>query len=517
MRIAFFATLLLLCVSVATAQGTCPEIVQQALQSIDRFCQSTQRNQACFGNVALTAEPQPGAAAFKFDQVGDITDVAGIRRMELAPMDTAAGAWGLVLMQLQADLPNTMPGQNVTFVLFGDVTLENATTPGQTPMQAFYLNTGIGDAPCAEAPASGVLVQTPQGVGQVAFNVNGVDVQMGSTVKFQSRPGEQMIVRTLEGSAVIEVDGVEQLILQGMEFSAPIDDDFNLDTAAAEIGFYAAAEIEALPLQLLEREIEAEVLTEAEFAQIAAALAEGAALCSDEADAFLPPCSDVPAEFGGAACVYAPSAAAPLCPEANPCAYLPAEAAALCEQALLEAIAAGDFATGLDFTDPCAFVPAEYAADCRAAVDLAIETGILPAFPDVVLPDESTGSDDSGSSGGGSGDAGGSTGGSGGTGGGSGDDDGGDADDSSGDDGTGGDSGGDEGGSGGDGGDSGEGGDSGDSGAGGEIAGDSGDSGGEIVGDAGDGGAAGGGDGSDGGDDGSGDGSDWLPGAYFVV
>ncbi|NOG50271.1 MAG: SH3 domain-containing protein [Chloroflexi bacterium] len=30
------------------------------------------------------------------------------------------------MMRLQANLPDTLPGQNVTFVLFGDVTIEDA-------------------------------------------------------------------------------------------------------------------------------------------------------------------------------------------------------------------------------------------------------------------------------------------------------------------------------------------------------------------------------------------------------
>ena len=30
-------------------------------------------------------------------------------------------------------------------------------------MQAFYFRSGIGDAPCAEAPNSGILIQTPEG------------------------------------------------------------------------------------------------------------------------------------------------------------------------------------------------------------------------------------------------------------------------------------------------------------------------------------------------------------------
>ena len=77
----------------------------------------------------------------------------------------------------------------------GDFSTLHVVQPGQPqfgPMQAFYLTTGIGDAGCNEAPESGVLIQTPEGVSEVTFNINGVDVAMGSTVLFQAQPDAAM-------------------------------------------------------------------------------------------------------------------------------------------------------------------------------------------------------------------------------------------------------------------------------------------------------------------------------------
>ena len=107
----------------------------------------------------------------------------------MSELNEDAGVWGVAVMSLQADIPNTLPGQNVTFILFGDVMIENAASDEQTPMQAFYLRTGIGDVACEEAPESGLLIQTPDGIDEVTFNVNGVDVQVGSTVLFQTEEG----------------------------------------------------------------------------------------------------------------------------------------------------------------------------------------------------------------------------------------------------------------------------------------------------------------------------------------
>jgi hypothetical protein len=101
-------------------------------------------------------------------------------------------------MRLQANLPDTLPGQNVTVLLFGNVQFEVAESdPG---VQAFYVQTGLGDAPCLEAPESGLLVQTPQGVREVVFQLNAVDVTLSSTAYFQAVPSSELVASVIEGS-----------------------------------------------------------------------------------------------------------------------------------------------------------------------------------------------------------------------------------------------------------------------------------------------------------------------------
>jgi hypothetical protein len=177
----------------AAQEATCPNIVSEALTMVQEVCREIGRNQACYGNLRLTAEGQPNAENFVFEQTGDIVNAADILRLDLTPLDEASGDWGVVIMALQVNLPNTLPGQNVTFILFGDVELENAATTAQSPLQAFYLRTGIGAPACEEAPESGLLVQTPEGVEEVLFNINGVDVSLGSTVLFQTDPTTEIM------------------------------------------------------------------------------------------------------------------------------------------------------------------------------------------------------------------------------------------------------------------------------------------------------------------------------------
>ena len=226
----------------ALAYSACPALVQNALQSIATSCEGISRNQVCYGNFALHATPHHDAPAFNFENVGDIVDVLHLQSLKLDPLDEVQGVWGLAMMQLQADIPDTLPGQNVTFLLFGDVEIENRSTAKQSPMQAFYLRSGVGDSACLEAPASGVLIQTPHGVESVNFNINGVDVEVGSTVMLQAQPSGNFTIRTLEGAAVVTVNGAAYPIIAGTQTTLPVNEQMqvagrpSLPTPLSEIG-----------------------------------------------------------------------------------------------------------------------------------------------------------------------------------------------------------------------------------------------------------------------------------------
>jgi hypothetical protein len=126
MRKSIFGFLVLVCcVAVTAAQDDiCPALVQNALEYTDEVCSTTERNQACYGNLQINATPVEDVAAFKFDVPGDIENIAAIQSLQLSALSTPE-TWGVMLMQVQANLPDTLPGQNITMLLFGDVTLEN--------------------------------------------------------------------------------------------------------------------------------------------------------------------------------------------------------------------------------------------------------------------------------------------------------------------------------------------------------------------------------------------------------
>ncbi len=292
------------------APETCPGFVTAAIENTQTACEGTNRNQTCYGNAPVQAQPKPSAENFSFQVVGDTVNVSDVQALRLSALNLSSEDWGIARMELQASLPSQQP-ENVTLLLFGDVELTdqggppiegveatantninvrltpdttiarigtldvgdtvvaelrladnswvrvrlpdgspgwifsdlltfagdltalNVIVPGEAtepyfgPMQAFTLRSGADDSPCAEAPESGLMVQTPEGVGAVRFLVNEVAVNVGSTVYFQAVPGDRMTVQTYEGRAVFNdpLTGERQVVVAGTQANMQMDDD----------------------------------------------------------------------------------------------------------------------------------------------------------------------------------------------------------------------------------------------------------------------------------------------------
>src|SRR5687768_12514581 len=95
-----------------TAQEACAALVDAALDTVADNCSHLGRNEACYGNLQLTATGR--TTDFTFLQVSDIEQVAKFDTITTSPPDFDAGIWGIAVMSLQANLPDTLPGQNAT-------------------------------------------------------------------------------------------------------------------------------------------------------------------------------------------------------------------------------------------------------------------------------------------------------------------------------------------------------------------------------------------------------------------
>lgn len=158
LRMVVYFLLIVLCVGTVLAQADdCPVLVQSAIQVVGDLCARTGLNQACYGNLSLKAEPQAGVTGFTFDKPGDVTRITNVKSLRVDPFDDVKKEWGVALMRLQANLPDTLPGQSVSFLVFGDVQLENKVDSTASPLITVASDTILSGEPQTNAPIVGAL------------------------------------------------------------------------------------------------------------------------------------------------------------------------------------------------------------------------------------------------------------------------------------------------------------------------------------------------------------------------
>jgi hypothetical protein len=249
-RITLSFILLSLSISFVQAQDNCPTIVQDALSVMDTACSAVERNQACYGNGQIEVLAQPDFTLSAFETPGDQIEVAGIQTMTLYPLDETTSTWGVSLMQVQANLPDTVPGQNVTVLLFGDTEITSAS---QT-LDAFYFRGGVGEAGCAQAP-NGIMIQTPEGAGMIDLTINDVQVSLGSTAYVTAEVEDFLTFNLLEGEAEVTADGETQVVAGGEFVQVPMDENLSATGAPSEAEAIDFTLLPVLPIQLLPQDI----------------------------------------------------------------------------------------------------------------------------------------------------------------------------------------------------------------------------------------------------------------------
>lgn len=115
------------------AQGTttnCPALVETALATVDDACAGLGRDEACYGHTDVEATYWTSSNQ-TFNAPADRIPAANLHTIATAPLDLAAERWGIAVLHIRANLPDTLPGQAVTFLLMGDAALENAVEPAE--------------------------------------------------------------------------------------------------------------------------------------------------------------------------------------------------------------------------------------------------------------------------------------------------------------------------------------------------------------------------------------------------
>lgn len=217
-RKGFFVSVgLALSVAVAAAQtDTCPPLIQTALEQVGDSCGSLTRNTVCYGNISLEAEAQSDVTDFTFADVGDTVNLVDLATLETSPLDEEANTWGVAVLSVQANLPDTLPGQNVTMMVYGDSTLQ--------PQISIRLN--------VDATQTVNIRQTPTTEGAVIGQL-----QSGAPVQADGRLEDNSWVRVVLEDGTIGWVNTGVATVEGDVASLPVlaaDD----TTASSQSAFY---------------------------------------------------------------------------------------------------------------------------------------------------------------------------------------------------------------------------------------------------------------------------------------
>ncbi len=219
-KLASILTICLLALSGTVSADTidCAAIMQKAYKALDGACNTLTRNFMCYGHDAVRAEFDPELEEQPtFIKSGDNVSILAFRELYTLPMDITTGAWGLSLLKVQANLPDTAPGQNIVFMIFGDVHVTN----GSGDMSAFYFTSGLGQTACKQPPPDGLIVRSPKGT-RVQFTANGVKLDIGSTVVLRATKAGKMDISLIEGSAYVTAKMQTQILKPGQSTSVQL-------------------------------------------------------------------------------------------------------------------------------------------------------------------------------------------------------------------------------------------------------------------------------------------------------
>jgi len=174
---------IILAISLTIAQTSCPAIIDNALNAIGDNCGDIGRNMVCYGHEQVSAEFFGDVPADYFTTPSQSVPLDNLAVLRTAPLDSVTSQWGIAVMNLQANIPNSIPGQSVKVLLMGDVEVENAVEPEQvyTPIE-----------PIAVVVTQGANIRSGPGLN---FNVVG-SVQGGFEVLVDGQSDDGMWLRT---------------------------------------------------------------------------------------------------------------------------------------------------------------------------------------------------------------------------------------------------------------------------------------------------------------------------------
>ena len=104
-------------------------LVQQALEDMGDNCTGLDRNSACYGFNRVDSTFVDEALASFFSAPADRAGISQLETISTHPLDLSLDLWGVAVMNVQANVPNALPGQAAVFMLMGETQVENRVDP----------------------------------------------------------------------------------------------------------------------------------------------------------------------------------------------------------------------------------------------------------------------------------------------------------------------------------------------------------------------------------------------------
>ncbi len=219
-RMLWFMLVMVVSPVIVTAQGVCDSaLLNEALTRLGDTCTSLERNTACYGNTSVEVTFVPAAAQVPFAQPADQLPLATLDTLITGAYNADLNEWGIAVMNVQANIPGTVPGQGVMMLVLGGAELTN-DSPDAQPMQAFTFRSGVGQGNCETAPSL-LAVRSPQNI-TVGLTMNGLDFTLGSTLFVLDNQDGTMTAVLTEGIMTLS-DG--KSLQRGEAFDMTLDPD----------------------------------------------------------------------------------------------------------------------------------------------------------------------------------------------------------------------------------------------------------------------------------------------------
>ena len=176
-----------LIVGMVQAQGsaTCSQFLAQALSQLGDNCDALDRNSACYGYTLVQAALTSDAPEIAFNEPRDRAGLSQVLSLRTSGLDQAQSTWGIAVLNTQANLPGTLPGQGVVMMLLGDAEITGQVRASDLP-EIEPITANVTES------TEGVRVRTGAG-----FNFNIIDVippGEAVTVEGRSKDGEWLRV-----------------------------------------------------------------------------------------------------------------------------------------------------------------------------------------------------------------------------------------------------------------------------------------------------------------------------------